>query len=168
MKKLTLKISGLTLLEITIVVIIMTVMSSLALPKLILFYEAARAHKVKAVLLDIFAAQKRYSVYNNGNYTGNVDALDIDATTVNALEQGAIFEPAGTAEYYSGLYVGGSFTINSSAGPVASPEEILAYSYRHFTVLGFLDYAYMLSVLPSGNIVCTDPFTNRFCGKIGY
>lgn len=70
--------TGFTLIEIIIVIVIIGLLSSAALPKYFMTVETMRASKAKEILLDIYAAQKRLFIDNDdGTYTADLNELDI-------------------------------------------------------------------------------------------
>ena len=76
------KNTGFTLIEITITMIIVVTVVTIALPKLNLIAEKMRAAEGEQFLYSILSAQKRYSIDNNGNYVGNIATLDIDLSKI--------------------------------------------------------------------------------------
>jgi prepilin-type N-terminal cleavage/methylation domain-containing protein len=67
---------GWTLLEISIVVIIIGVMASYAWPKLNNVIERSRTGEAEQALIALYASQKRYQL-ETGNYTSTINSLDV-------------------------------------------------------------------------------------------
>jgi prepilin-type N-terminal cleavage/methylation domain-containing protein len=74
---------GFTLLELIIVVIILGILVSIAMPQF--FRTRLRAYSAEAynILGTYRAAQLRYYEASGGNYTDNCDDLDVDITSPN-------------------------------------------------------------------------------------
>lgn len=71
---------GFTLLELLIVVIIIGILGTLALPRFFRAVERTRWAEAKSVLATLRGAQVRYRA-ENGAYTATIDNLDVDFTT---------------------------------------------------------------------------------------
>ncbi len=61
---------GFTLLELVVVIVVVGVLTSLALPRLTLVLERARMAEAYAVFTTIRSAMERYYLMNNGSYEG--------------------------------------------------------------------------------------------------
>lgn len=105
---------GFTLLELLMVVIIIAILASIALPQYIRASEKARASEALQLLGSIRSAQVRYRALNEGGvYTDNISDLDVDMpistlwTANNAVLQlgnnglngSAVMFRLGTGEY---------------------------------------------------------------------
>ena len=83
-----------TLLEITITVIILGVLASLALPNFSRVIERSRVGEGYQILDALYKAQRAFSFENNGNFTGTMSNLDVSvpvpayfqAPTVSAVD----------------------------------------------------------------------------------
>jgi len=98
--KLFYKRKGFTLLELMIVVIIIGILSSLAIPRFITAANKAREAEARAILGSIRAAQLRYYLEWNV-YTTTIGNLDLDLTsnpttyyTYSAITSGGIGQAA--------------------------------------------------------------------------
>ena len=81
------KIKGFTLIEITIVVIIITIFASISLPNYFMMRERAYVADAIHLLKVLYAAEQRYYVYNK-TFTANLNQLDVTITmpsTFNTL-----------------------------------------------------------------------------------
>lgn len=74
------KNKGFTLLELIIVVIVIGILASIALPRYLKVMEKARSTEAKQILGTVRSAQMRYYA-SHQNYTDNFAALDINITT---------------------------------------------------------------------------------------
>ena len=74
------KKSGFTLLELMIVIIIVGILASLAMPRFITATRKAKEAEARAVLGAIRSAQIRYYLENNEVFTGDINDLDLDLT----------------------------------------------------------------------------------------
>lgn len=69
-------IEGFSLLEVIVVIIIVGILASLALPRFFSNVERMRAEEGRRVLMDLLMAQKHYHL-ENGSYAENIGDLDI-------------------------------------------------------------------------------------------
>lgn len=69
--------SGFTLIEIVIVIIIIGVLASIAIPKYSATMERIRSSEGVNILTALMGAQKRYAMENGGVYTATLTDLDI-------------------------------------------------------------------------------------------
>jgi len=72
------KKKGFTLLELMIVVIIVGILASLAMPRFITAVNKAKEAEAKAILGTIRSSQLRYYLENNNTYATLITALDAD------------------------------------------------------------------------------------------
>ena len=70
--------NGFTLAEVIIVVIIMGILATLAIPKFTSTVERVRAAEGIQLLTALLGAQKAFQLENGGNYSTNPALLDID------------------------------------------------------------------------------------------
>ena len=75
------KNSGFTIVELVVVVVIIGILASLALPQYIKTVERSRQSEALTNLAAIRGAQTRYYLENSG-YASNFTVLDIDNTTI--------------------------------------------------------------------------------------
>ena len=99
---------GFTLLELMIVVIIVGILASLAIPRFITATAKAKEAEAKNILGSIRGSQMRYYLENNFNYTTTIGDLDIDLTTskyytYTAIDSGGNIGQAATQTGVTGL-----------------------------------------------------------------
>lgn len=70
-------LKGFTLIEIIIVVVIIGILASIALPRLVGPHEKVISSEGQQILITLLGAQKRYQLENNNNYAGDIDDLDV-------------------------------------------------------------------------------------------
>jgi len=68
---------GFTLLEILIVLVVIGILATLALPRLFSNIERMRAEEARRILLELLTAQKHYFL-ENGHYADDLSDLDIE------------------------------------------------------------------------------------------
>jgi len=107
---------GFTLLELIIVIIVIGILASIALPRFLRVTEKARTAEAKSSLSTLRSAQLRYKA-QHGNYSSDINATDAEITTPKYFVITAEDGTAGTigqavrdtdAEYGIG---GGGYTI---------------------------------------------------------
>ncbi|MFH1359587.1 MAG: prepilin-type N-terminal cleavage/methylation domain-containing protein [Candidatus Omnitrophota bacterium] len=139
---------GFTLVEITIVVIIIGILAGLALPRLSFVVERQRSTEGTNILAAIRAAQERWRL-ESGNYTANILDLDIGVPGLN----GEPFPRNFNAPVLQNGGGGGNCTNNRLASIVRT---------------GVL---YTLEICGQGdpaNIFCTDGTIPNICSKMGF
>ena len=82
---------GFTLLEILIVVVIVGLLSSVALPRYYVMAERMKAKEGEQLLLNLYASQKHYELENGpDNFAANLDDLDIELRPSEYFENFAV------------------------------------------------------------------------------
>ena len=132
---------GFTLLELLMVVIIVAILASLAIPALFRAAERSRAAEVTTVFGQIRDSSKRYCVENNGAVPPNYAALDIEDPTQNVdftarwglgAFPGALacapFNYTQTATRAAGTPCGGS-TVVVQDPPAAAGASLFTYAW---------------------------------------
>lgn len=102
---------GFTLLELMIVVIIIGILATLAIPRFIKATDRAKYAEAKSILGTIRSAQMRYYLEQNNNYYasgGNITGLDIEVPT------STYFTYVGADAATSPTYIGGAEAKSSS------------------------------------------------------
>lgn len=124
------KQKGFTLLELLMVVIIIGVLATIALPQYLKFSEKARTSEALSILGQLRASEMRYYAQYS-TYTTSFGALDFDPTAVGALRGTSFFTyalPAATATTFNVTAARNStrFSTNSgcSTGYVLCIDEI--------------------------------------------
>lgn len=77
------KRGGFTLLELMIVIIIIGILASLAVPRFITATKKAKEAEARQILGTIRSSQLRYYLENNNTYATDINNLDIDLTPSN-------------------------------------------------------------------------------------
>lgn len=134
---------GFTLAEIMIVIIIVGISASFALPRFTTTFERVRASEGVQLLTVLLGAQKAYEFENPGDYATDPDDLDVQITR---------------AEYFNLPP-----TVANPADPVNNPIARIRRRRRRDAAL-----AYWLEINENGDISCANaggPFT---CGQSGY
>jgi prepilin-type N-terminal cleavage/methylation domain-containing protein len=121
---------GFTLLELLIVVIIIAILSSLALPQYLRLAERSRGAEALTVLRDLRSAELRYKAVDEDNlFTKDLDILDVDIPGFSgiAVSRSWAFEVDGTdpgsrglAERTSGNRQGETIQIDLDLGEICS------------------------------------------------
>ena len=76
--------TGFTLLEITIVIVVLAILASFTIPRLSGAIENQRVKQGVKILYDLYSAQKRFALDNNNLYTTTATDLDT-AVKINPL-----------------------------------------------------------------------------------
>jgi prepilin-type N-terminal cleavage/methylation domain-containing protein len=71
------KKKGFTIIEIVIVGIILSILATMALPRFQITIEKSRTTEAIQILQALRSAQEAYKFENGGNYTTNIDRLDV-------------------------------------------------------------------------------------------
>jgi prepilin-type N-terminal cleavage/methylation domain-containing protein len=136
-EKVRMRNKGFTLLELIIVVIVIGILASIALPKYIRTAEKGRVSEAKALLGAIRDAQTRYGAQYN-YFTTNIDMLDVSTQTkyftyttapavVDALTETAVVGVA-TRTTFEKSPTYGIYTINiTSGGKIGINNATLEY-----------------------------------------
>lgn len=74
---------GFTLIEIVVVVVILGVLAAIAIPRITAPSEFIIAGEGKTILMALLSAQKNYATENSGNYTNNINNLDVTIPASN-------------------------------------------------------------------------------------
>ena len=107
----TMQARGFALLELMMVVIIIAILASMALPQYFRVTERARGSEVLSMLGAIRAAQMRYRAQNlGGQYTGALGDIDIDITRGPDGWAAPTLSAAGTTGMITSSRSGGQFT----------------------------------------------------------
>ncbi|MBF0385311.1 MAG: prepilin-type N-terminal cleavage/methylation domain-containing protein [Candidatus Omnitrophica bacterium] len=131
-----------TLLELIIVMIILGLIASLAIPRYQNLVEKARSVEGVNVLNNIFRAQERYVYLSNGSYSTEVSELNLSIPAMTYFDQPAL-DPAG--------------------GTISSPPEYLGS-------IGRKGGLYTLYIYASGDIKCAqgEGIETNYCNAMGY
>lgn len=129
--------SSFTLLELLIIVVIIGVLATIAANRYFSVLEKARAKEAVGMLEVISAAQAKYAIEGNNNYSDNFDRLDM------TLSDGAL------TKYFS-------IGLDASGSPANDINQRVSYMTRNNTLrLGGIG-SYTVSVCENGKIYCTD------------
>ena len=108
---------GYTLMEIMVVVIVVGILASIALPRYSFTMERAKSAEGLEILGSVSQAQKVYQI-ENGNYTTNLANLDVTFDTIQYFNAPSVFDPLdpvanpiASIQRSSGLY---TFSINEN------------------------------------------------------
>ena len=129
-----------TLIEVMIVVIIMGLIASYALPKYTSVIEKMHAKNAQQTLLDLYGAQKRYKI-DNGNYASDAGAMDL-------LD----VEPKGSDQFYEPVV----------CDKIVDGKTIIAEISRASTNPG-----YTLQININAELTCINPVPPNICTKLG-
>ena len=118
---------GFTLLELLMVVIIIGILASIALPRYLRTTERARMAEAVTMLGVLRSAEVRYSVQNSGNFTSKVATpCDLDACAAPA-------DMSGTPRYtYSAVVGPGTFDISATRIGAVPPPCVASYKVHIF------------------------------------
>ena len=98
---------GFTLMEVMIVVVILGVIASLAIPNYSVAIENNRKQEALKVLLASREAQMRFAALNNNAFSAGWAALDYDATDTGD-------DPVGTVRHFTYALLGGGGQIQAT------------------------------------------------------
>jgi len=107
---------GFTLLEVTISIIIVSVLSGLAIPRFLMHLERTRAAEAIEFLESLYKAQTAF-FYENKAYTSTLTTLDIDVPTMQSFNTPVV---ATTDPIVSLSRKSGSYTLRISSTGVLS------------------------------------------------
>ncbi len=138
---------GYTVLELVMVVAILGILSTLALPLYTTAIERVHARDAEQILVAFFEAEKKYAIENGGQYTRNLSALDIGITAPQKFSLISAWDD--------------NPTVYLTVDGVSQPDrgQILRMSDDGLTIL------YCLSILENGQVVCIG---TNICNKLGY
>jgi prepilin-type N-terminal cleavage/methylation domain-containing protein len=105
---------GFTLLELIIVIIVIGILASIALPRYLRVAERSRMAEGKSILGTLRGAQLRYQA-EHGNYTDTASALDADMTTSRYFDDATVdTDPTAIASVTRNSLDAGSFAYTLS------------------------------------------------------
>jgi prepilin-type N-terminal cleavage/methylation domain-containing protein len=107
---------GMTLIEITVAVIIVSVLSGLAIPKFLIHLERTRAAEAVQLLESLYKAQTAF-FYENQAYTSTLTSLEIDIPALQSFNAPVV---STTDPIVSLSRSNGSYTIRISSTGVFS------------------------------------------------
>ena len=147
------KKSSFTLLEMMTVMIILTVIGGLALPRYNSVVERSRSAEGVQILTTLLAAQHRFALENGGQFrTGSAGGNRLNTTDLDVN-----FQTASGSSFLTRF-----FEIQIYGGVVVSPNPVARVFRKNCLACGEM---YRLEIDPSGVMSCTDiaPFT--YCRK---
>ena len=104
---------GFTLMEIVIVIIIIGVMAGMAIPNYLASVERSRSAEGVQILISFLGAQKRFFLANDGVYSNNLAALDIQPMTSNNFDLPTASDGTGLGLVIATIVrTGGAYTLN--------------------------------------------------------
>lgn len=109
---------GFTLVELIVVVIIIGILATIAVPQYMKAVERSRGGKARSALTQIAKAEKMYSAENNGLYWATTDALLAASVLNNYVEMTDIGNPADPDWQYSTTTGVGLFTATATKAPL--------------------------------------------------
>lgn len=121
--------AGFTLLELLMVVIIIAILASIALPQYLRVAERSRASEALSVLAAVRSSQLRAKAFDPAqNYSGNLGTLDVDVPGFNGVPAGLFTfstnAAVGTATRNAGTYNGKTVQINYTTGNTCSNDPV--------------------------------------------
>lgn len=122
--------TGFTLLELLMVVIIIAILASIALPQYLRVAERSRASEALGILAAIRSSQKRAQAFDpNQAYSANLGTLDIDIPGVTPGVPANLWTfgtagAVGTATRSGGAYAGETIQINYDTGNTCSSDAV--------------------------------------------
>ncbi len=147
---------GFTLIEILVVVLIIGVLSSIALPQYLKAVEKSKYTEVEEILQTIYTAQHRYVLENN-TYAETFDDLDISFDNVDL-----------TKAVNGSVYTTNNFRISldrvNSVTPIIMADRVKASGGNDLTIYG------IYKSLETGALMCEDIDTkdNITCDLFGF
>ena len=136
-----LSLTGFTLIELMIVVLIVGILAAVALPLYSKAVERGRISEAVNMLGTMREAQMRY-ISDYGTYTNNAALLDIGITST-------------IGRYFS-------FSALSSADPFDSIDDDIAYATRNPSQAGVFQANYVINISENGTLRSNDAEVSRF------
>ena len=105
---------GFTLVELIVVVIIIGILATIAVPQYMKAVERSRGGKARSALTQIAKAEKMYAAENNGLYRAETDAVLATGFLNNYVEMTDIGNPADVDWTYATTTAAGTFTATAT------------------------------------------------------